>query len=66
MGMPTEYDRDCEECGCFGGSQVTFCEDCVVKVIDKWCDESDKLFEQSDIKRLKKMFGIVLKGESHE
>ena len=29
MGMPDEYDRDCEDCGCFGGSQITICLDCL-------------------------------------
>ena len=32
MGMPDEYDRDCEECGCFGGKQVTICYDCLEKM----------------------------------
>ena len=55
--MPDEYTDECEDCGSYNDLSIKIlCRKCIDERIDKWVDESNKLFEQSDIKRLKEMF----------
>ena len=30
--MPEYWEQDCEECGCFGGADITICLDCLKKM----------------------------------
>lgn len=53
MGMPDIYDRDCEICGCFGGKQVTFCEECLRDTIK----EHLKHINDEDVNNLIKELG---------
>ena len=64
MSMPDFDTIECEDCGSYNNSTIKcLCSKCREEIIEKWLLESDKLFEQSDIKRLKKEFGIEVKEE---
>lgn len=55
--IPDETTINCSKCSLFNiGNQSCICDECRERLIDEWVDESDKLFEQSDIKRLKDKF----------
>ena len=35
MGMPQDYDDECDECSCFGGASVILCDECFKERNDK-------------------------------
>ena len=62
--IPDETTIYCSKCSSFNiGEQSCICDGCRERLIDEWVDESDCLFEQSDIKRLKEKFAIEVTGE---